>query len=679
MKRVFTHIGFSCAVTLVVLNIISVKSIPIITVGLTVLFAVSLALKSFRQSLTLPVCFGAALFSCLLFTCVYYSVTEPAIALSGKSAEISCYMIDLPSYQNSSYSYIVKAKSIPLDGAPQNIKLRLASSSPIIADGYQVIKAKVFFTPLGSNAFSSYGYWGDGVFINARAVNFTVTNEFIRSPLSYLLSLRNDIIETLVKNAGGNEGAVSAALVTGDKYYIEDDIITLFRLAGASHLLAVSGLHLGVIIVTLNKLFKLLPFNKRLADAVTLVFVLLFIPVAGFSGSIVRAGIMAIVMLCARLFSQKADSLNSLGIAVFIICLNPFAVSDSGAVLSTLSVLGILVIYPYLKELNKTAYGFLNSKRKKTLVPLKNIIKAGLNTVLISTSVITATLPAMYVFFDSLSFAGILSNIFVLPVGSAATVGSFLCYILSKLGFAVRLSSYILKGIISLLIEIIKRFASLKFLSVPFSYGFAFVIAAVLIIFALGIIIFNNKSVKASACITALILFISLAINSVSQYNNAEMLVTKSGAIAVEYNDKIVICNINNLSDYYSIKSFAVSRGAGVTLIIDEKESEYSYNLFNELGAKRVVSLDNRYSFNNKRVRAKSYSAEISDGFSLTYKNNGYIDISVCSRSIITGSKKGNCDFYIDGEYVYDSNGKAVLADGDIIYSMNKSGFTAWR
>ena len=71
MKRVFAHIGFSSALTLLILNLVSVRFVPVITAGLAAVFAASLALKKYRQAAAVPVCLGSALFACLLFMFVY--------------------------------------------------------------------------------------------------------------------------------------------------------------------------------------------------------------------------------------------------------------------------------------------------------------------------------------------------------------------------------------------------------------------------------------------------------------------------------------------------------------------------------------------------------------------------------------------------------------------------------
>ncbi len=109
---------------------------------------------------------------------------------------------------------------------------------------------------------------------------------------------------------------------------------------------------------------------------------------AGFSKSIIRAGIMMIVMLCGRLFNERSDTLNSLGIAVFIICLNPFAVTDAGALLTVTAVLGLIIIDPMLIGLYK---------------PKTKLVYYVYKTVCASLSVFLTTLPVVCITFSYVS------------------------------------------------------------------------------------------------------------------------------------------------------------------------------------------------------------------------------------------------------------------------------------
>lgn len=119
MKRVFAHIGFSTAVTLLAVNLIGIQAVPAAAVGVGILFFVSLLLPRYRRALAVPLCFGAALFACLLYITVYQATVAPALALDGVEAQSSLYLTSLPVVKQGSYVYTAKAVRILADGAPQ--------------------------------------------------------------------------------------------------------------------------------------------------------------------------------------------------------------------------------------------------------------------------------------------------------------------------------------------------------------------------------------------------------------------------------------------------------------------------------------------------------------------------------------------------------------------------------
>ena len=118
-----------------------------------------------------------------------------------------------------------------------------------------------------------------------------------------------------------------------------------------------------------------------------------------FSVSVIRCAIMICVLLFARLKNKKADTLNSLGLAVTLLCFNPYAVTDPSAVLSVLSVLGMLVVKPKIDE---------NIKPEK-LNKFGCYIYDGLT---ITLSVMVTTFPAIWLFFSNTTFISYLANFY---------------------------------------------------------------------------------------------------------------------------------------------------------------------------------------------------------------------------------------------------------------------------
>ena len=353
MKRVFAHIGFSFAITLIVLNFLEIEAAFAILAVAGVAFAVSVFIRKTRRSLSVPLCMFAAVFASAIFISSYYSVFLPQKSLDSETVSAEFYIVDLEEHRNDSYYYTVKTSYIDKDSAPQNIKLTIKSEKKIDAGYYQKINGRIKLRLIAENGFASYGSFGNGEFLSGNLLDFDVTNESVFSLNKFILNQRENIKSLIYSSIKSPENSIIIALLIGDKSEIPNNIKENFKYSGVSHIMAVSGLHLAVFCGTVSVLLKKLRIPKVLQVFITLSCVIFYMALAGFSKSIIRAGIMMIVMLCGRLFNERSDALNSLGIAVFLICLNPFAVTDAGALLTVTAVLGLIIIDPMLIRLYK--------------------------------------------------------------------------------------------------------------------------------------------------------------------------------------------------------------------------------------------------------------------------------------------------------------------------------------
>ena len=120
MKRVFTCVGFSMAVALFVLCFIKPEYILILTVGLAVLFAVSLALPKFRQAVVLPLSLASAVTACLLYVGLTSLYVQPVQALDATTADCTFYATDIGAVTSNSKGYCVKVTHI--NGEKTNFK-----------------------------------------------------------------------------------------------------------------------------------------------------------------------------------------------------------------------------------------------------------------------------------------------------------------------------------------------------------------------------------------------------------------------------------------------------------------------------------------------------------------------------------------------------------------------------
>lgn len=149
--------------------------------------------------------------------------------------------------------------------------------------------------------------------------------------------------------------AVAKALVTGDRSSIPKDVIIAFRESGASHILALSGLHLGIIYSILRRLMSVPGNFKRLWFPRSVIIMLTcgFYTIAtGASASIVRAFLFIVLAECSRM-THRYRSTGQLFFAALIIQLtiSPLSLKSVGFQLSYAAMAGIAFILPWLKGL----------------------------------------------------------------------------------------------------------------------------------------------------------------------------------------------------------------------------------------------------------------------------------------------------------------------------------------
>ena len=154
-----------------------------------------------------------------------------------------------------------------------------------------------------------------------------------------------------------DELAIINALLLGQRQDISEDIYNSYIRAGAIHILAVSGLHVGIVLLLLNFSFKPIEYIKN-GKVIKVVLILLilwgFAIVAGLSASVTRAVTMFSIVGIAMHWKRPTNVYNTLGISMFLLLLfKPMFLFDVGFQLSYLAVLSIVLIQPILYNLWK--------------------------------------------------------------------------------------------------------------------------------------------------------------------------------------------------------------------------------------------------------------------------------------------------------------------------------------
>ena len=184
MKRPLAFVGFSMAITLLLLNIIDYIYAKYVLVLAVVLFTVSLLITKLRQARVVPLVCGATLIACLIFILGYANVNNQQM-LDGCQARTVFTIVDDVEVKDDTYLYTVKTKYIDVKNAPQNIKLKLYCDRKINADYYENVVGIIKYKKSYSNAFSSYGAYADSRYVSASLESYAIALNNNEKPLNY--------------------------------------------------------------------------------------------------------------------------------------------------------------------------------------------------------------------------------------------------------------------------------------------------------------------------------------------------------------------------------------------------------------------------------------------------------------------------------------------------------------
>lgn len=191
-----------------------------------------------------------------------------------------------------------------------------------------------------SKKIDKIGFVSDQAFLK-RGNSISFLEEWSLKSRDYL----NKILE---KHLDGQELALAQALILGERSLLDQETINAFGNSGAMHVLAVSGLHIGIILQII--LFLLQGFSKVLTRKKALVIALLLLwgytVISGLSASVLRATFMFSVLAVAQLYGKNYNPVNGLFFTGFVLLLiNPFFIYDIGFQLSFLAMIGIFWFY----------------------------------------------------------------------------------------------------------------------------------------------------------------------------------------------------------------------------------------------------------------------------------------------------------------------------------------------
>ena len=325
----------------------------------------------------------------------------------------------------------VYADSVKFDGSNQNAKVTIYIYDYTNMFGGIEIGSVIRFEPINvykSDLFYS-GIPNSYTFTNNLKYSITVNIsniELVRIDKTFAEKIREYIKENLHNGLTNENVEIAYSALFGDKALLSDDQYDVYRLSGVAHLLAVSGLHVGIIVGIIYWILDRLKVKGWKRVIIVAFILLLYAYICGFTVSVVRAMIMTLVMLIAPLMFRQYDSISSISLAgIIVYFINPLSVFDVSTLMSFSCVFGIALLYrPIFKALFK--------------IKLPNILSKSLA---MSCSTTISLIFIMAYFFKTFNLISVLANIILIPL---FTIGFTIVFVLSIISLIVPFITYLL-------------------------------------------------------------------------------------------------------------------------------------------------------------------------------------------------------------------------------------------
>ena len=369
-----------------------------------------------------------------------------------------------------------------------------------------------------------------GIFKNVKVndiKNFEENKGIISKIKIWRISLGNKIHKEISFDKSG----YIEALIFGDKAYLEKDEIINYKNLGTSHLLAISGLHLGVLISLIYFILLRLRFSVEIIEKIVFLVIPFYMLISGFSPSVLRAGGMIMLYIIFR--KKDMTKLEAL-LTTFILMLfiNPLFIFDIGFELSFLITFCLLMSDDFLSG-------------------SKNIFTSGFKISLVSS---LASLPILVMNFYTFSYISIISNIFLVPIFSLVIFPLVLISYVSFL-FNITLFNVIFKPILNISFSFFDKIQDLFLNSSPMLIGrHNNYVGVIIFIFILGILIYLNKNKFLLATLGVLLLFFTLlGFSYIGEDKIEEVKIGKGDVYYVREGRRNLLINTsNNIQNFYN-------------------------------------------------------------------------------------------------------------------------------
>lgn len=410
----------------------------------------------------------------IISTLIFYSIgaieylyldnlnTNKFKEFSNQQVEINGYIDSEPDIREAKIMYVVKTHKIISTDITKNI------------DG------KVILTTLKSNSGTIYRY-GSNIKINGQlslpktsrnpggfnykkylAQNGISANIFAKEDKieiipgehsNYLETsgflIRDRMISVINRSLPKEQAALLNGMLIGYTAQMDKEMQKDFSNAGLSHIMAVSGMNIAFIVFPMMFVLKKLRLKQKVSNIIIIITVIIFCFITGFSPSVLRAAIMAIIILIGQIMRREADVITSISFASTILLLyNPNSLFNIGFQLSFAATLSLILFYKTIR--NHIDFKFIPKV-------LTDVLAATIAAQL-------GVLPMIALYFNKISLISIVANLLVVPLVEIVTILGFVMVIIGQLSILIsQLIGYVNSTILTFILWVSKASSQIPY------------------------------------------------------------------------------------------------------------------------------------------------------------------------------------------------------------------------
>jgi competence protein ComEC len=418
----------------------------------------------------------------------------------------------------------------------------------------------------------------------------------------FIFSAREHILAALRKNInnGKDELGIAEALLIGYTNDLDKDLVQAYSNTGVVHIIAISGMHLGLIYVMLVWLFERIPLVKRskLLQVILILSCLwLFSLLTGASPSVLRSAVMFTFITIGNNLAKRSSIYNSLAASAFVLlCYNPYFLWDVGFQLSYLAIIGIVIFQRPIYNLCYIKYKWLDSVWKLVAISLAAQI---------------LTFPVCIYYFHQFPNLFLITNIIAVPLSGIILYAEIFLIAFSWIPFVGIYAGKLTGWLVWLMNKIILTVNDLSFAvwdKIPATILSTAVLYAAVIGISVWLISKNKMALKFSLC-SVLAFTMVMAYGKWRVQNQQQLIVynvPQQQAIDMVSATKYQFIGDSVLLQEGMLQNFHLKPARTALQLfsrVDSIENCASYGMFYQFGNKRILLLNKPVVFEPLQTR----------------------------------------------------------------------------